>query len=93
MKRETMKRFRELRDAIDTQGEAIARQVREAIDKQREASDKRHEPPLSPPRSPPLSPPPPPLPLPLTAPAAVGGAAAAVGDTNQVGAERENLEC
>ena len=38
MKRESMKRFRELRVAIDTQGEAIARQVREAIDKQHKAS-------------------------------------------------------
>ena len=36
MKRETMKRFREQRDAIDTQGEAIA-DVRRAIDTQGEA--------------------------------------------------------
>ena len=36
MKRETMKRFREQREASDTQGKAIA-EMREAIDKQREA--------------------------------------------------------
>ena len=42
MKRETMKRFRELREASDTQGQTIA-EVREAIDKQREVIDTRFD--------------------------------------------------
>ena len=41
MKRETMRRFREQREAIDTQGVAIA-EVRRAIDQQREATAEVH---------------------------------------------------
>ena len=41
MKRETMKRFREQREAIETQGQAIA-EVRQAIDQQREATAEVH---------------------------------------------------
>ena len=41
MKRETMRRFREQREAINTQGEAIA-EVRRAIDQQREATAEVH---------------------------------------------------
>ena len=39
MKRDTMKRFQKLGEAIDKQHKAIAEQVREAVDKQRDTSD------------------------------------------------------
>ena len=72
MKRETMKRFREQREAIDMQGRAIA-DVRRAVDQQREATAEVHRLIVK-----------------------IGNSlslASAVGVTNQVGAEMENLEC
>ena len=73
MKRETMKRFREQREATDTQGEAIA-EVRRAIDQQREATAEVHR-------------------LIVKIGNSLSLASGAVGVTNQVGAEMENLEC
>ena len=79
MKREIMKRFREQREAIETQGQVISTQgeaiaeVRRAIDQQREATAEVHRLIVK-----------------------IGnslGLASAVGVTNQVGAEMENLEC
>ena len=79
MKRETMKRFREQREAIETQGQVISTQgeaiakVRRAIDQQREATAEVHRLIVK-----------------------IGNSlslASAVGVTNQVGAEMENLEC
>jgi hypothetical protein len=79
MKREIMKRFREQREAIETQGQVISTQgeaiaeVRRAIDQQREATAEVHRLIVK-----------------------IGnslGLASAVGVTNQVGAETENLEC
>ena len=72
MKRETMKRFREQREAIENQAEAIT--VRRAIDQQREATAEVHR-------------------LIVKIGNSLSLASGAVGVTNQVGAEMENLEC